>query len=56
MVALKVLKDPIVSMSITVLKAFAERLARGAMKLPAAPALSTVSIWLETAMVERGHT
>lgn len=39
MVALKVLKEPIVSMSITVLKALAERPASGEMKFPAAPAL-----------------
>lgn len=39
MVALKVLKEPMVSMSRTVLKALAERPERGAMKFPAAPAL-----------------
>lgn len=38
-VALRVLKEPIVSMSITVLKAFAERPSMGEMKFPAAPAL-----------------
>jgi len=39
MVALKVLNEPMVSMSITVLKALAERPSRGEMKFPAAPAL-----------------
>lgn len=39
MVALKVLNVPKVSMSITVLKAFGLIPERGAMKLPAAPAL-----------------
>jgi hypothetical protein len=38
-VALRVLKDPMVSMSITVLKAFADRPEIGARKFPAAPAL-----------------
>lgn len=41
-VALKVLKDPMVSISITVLNAFAERPSRGEMKFPAAPALHVV--------------
>lgn len=36
---LRVLKDPMVSMSITVLKAFAERPEIGERKFPAAPAL-----------------
>lgn len=39
MVALMVLKVPMVSMSMTVLKALGLRPERGAMKLPAAPAL-----------------
>lgn len=39
MVALTVLKVPRTSMSMTVLKALGERPSRGAMKLPAAPAL-----------------
>lgn len=38
-VALRVLKEPIVSMSRTVLKALAERPDMGERKLPAAPAL-----------------
>ena len=38
-VALRVLNDPIVSMSITVLKALADRPEIGARKFPAAPAL-----------------
>jgi len=38
-VALRVLKDPMVSMSSTVLKAFADRPEIGARKFPAAPAL-----------------
>ncbi len=38
-VAFRVLNEPIVSMSITVLKAFAERASIGEMKFPAAPAL-----------------
>lgn len=41
-VAFRVLKEPRVSISITVLKAFAERLEIGARKLPAAPALRYV--------------
>ena len=39
MVALRVLKVPRVSISMTVLKALGERPAMGATKLPAAPAL-----------------
>ena len=42
-VALRVLKDPMVSMSITVLKALAERPEMGETKLPAAPALLHLS-------------
>ncbi len=38
-VALRVLKEPIVSISMTVLKAFEESPSIGAKKLPAAPAL-----------------
>jgi hypothetical protein len=38
-VALRVLKEPMVSMSMTVLKALADKPAIGATKLPAAPAL-----------------
>lgn len=38
-VALRVLKEPIVSMSMTVLKAFEERPDIGEIKFPAAPAL-----------------
>jgi len=38
-VAFRVLKEPIVSISITVLKAFAESPEIGEMKFPAAPAL-----------------
>ena len=38
-VALRVLKEPIVSISITVLKAFEDNPSIGARKLPAAPAL-----------------
>lgn len=39
MVALSVLKEPMVSISMTVLKAFEESPSIGARKLPAAPAL-----------------
>jgi hypothetical protein len=45
-VALRVLYEPITSMSMTVLKAFGERPRMGARKLPAAPALSSISFVL----------
>lgn len=53
-VALRVLKEPIVSMSMTVLNAFAERPAIGEMKLPAAPALEGRNVSIHHMYLQNG--